>query len=299
MSSSEYDYLNLCRAILEKGERRQTRNGLTRSIFGTQLRFDLRDGFPLLTTKKMFYRGIVEELLWFMRGQTDNRILKEKGVHIWDGNSTRSYLDGRGLCDYAEDECGPIYGYQWRRFNCAYQGRDVPIDNVPVSRPDIDQLQEVVRLLKTDPTSRRIILSGWNPCQLKEMCLEPCHVLYQFYVDADRGLRCSMYQRSADFFLGVPFNIASCAILTHILADICGLIPREVIISFGDAHIYEDHVGVVETQLQRQPMVYPRLIIHKTGKDATNIDEYLATLTADDFQIVGYNSYPALKAKML
>ncbi len=299
MSTSEYNYLNLCRAIIEKGERRQTRNGLTRSIFGTQLRFDLRDGFPLLTTKKMFYRGIVEELLWFMRGQTDNRILKEKGVHIWDGNSTRLYLDGRGLGDYAEDECGPIYGYQWRRFNCAYQGRDVPIGDIPVSRPDIDQLQEVVRLLKTDPTSRRIILSGWNPCQLKEMCLEPCHVLYQFYVDADNGLRCSMYQRSADFFLGVPFNIASCAILTHILANICGLIPREVIISFGDAHIYEDHVGVVEIQLQRQPMMYPQLIIHKTGMDATNIDEYLATLTADDFQIVGYNSYPTLKAKMM
>ena len=299
MSSSEYEYLALCRTILEKGEPRHTRNGLTRSIFGAQLRFDLRDGFPLLTTKKMFHRGIIEELLWFMRGQTDNRILRDKGVHIWDGNSTREYLDGRGLTHYPVDECGPIYGYQWRRFNCPYAGRDTPIADIPVIRPENDQLKEVVRLLREDPTSRRILLSGWNPCQLKEMCLEPCHVLYQFYVDADRGLRCSMYQRSADFFLGVPFNIASCAILTHILADVCGLIPREIIISFGDAHIYEDHVDVVKTQLTRHPHPYPRLILQKSGKGVADIDEYLATLTAEDFHIAGYTSYPALKAKML
>ena len=296
---SEQAYLDLCKTILEQGEVRHTRNGTTRSIFGAQLRFDLREGFPLLTTKKMFYRGIVEELLWFLRGQTDNRILKEKGVHIWDGNTTREYLDGRGLTTYPADECGPIYGYQWRRFNATYQGRDTSIQQISTEPPEVDQVKEVIRLLRDDPTSRRIILSGWNPQQLRAMCLEPCHVLYQFYVDAEGGLRCSMYQRSADFFLGVPFNIASCALLTSILADISGLKPREVIISFGDAHIYEEHADVVRTQLTRTPYPYPTLRLKQSGIGTLDIDDYLARVTAEDFVVEKYTSHPALKARMM
>lgn len=292
---SENNYLELLKKVLEKGDTRETRNGKTISLFGEHLRFNLEEGFPLLTTKKMFLKGIVAELIWFLNGRTDNRILKEQGVHIWDGNSTREYLDSRAL-DYAEDECGPIYGFQWRRFNCPYPGRDVPIMDIPLHRKEQDQIAEVVRLIREDPMSRRIILSGWNPCQLREMCLEPCHVLYQFYVRMDgekKYLSCHMYQRSADLFLGVPFNIASCALLTYIIANITNCIPDGLIISFGDLHIYDDHIDVVRQQLIRQPYAFPKLEIHRQLTL-----ESLEELTLEDFQIKDYYSHGQLKAKM-
>jgi len=297
MSLSELEYLKLLKKVLHEGDIRQTRNGQTRSLFGEQLKFNLRDdGFPLLTTKKMFLKGIIAELIWFLNGQTDNKILKEQGVHIWDGNSTREYLDSRGLY-YNEDECGPIYGFQWRRFNCPYPGSDIPINLIPIQKKEQDQLAEVVRLIKEEPMSRRIIINSWNPCQLRDMCLEPCHVLYQFYVrignDGKKMLSCHMYQRSADLFLGVPFNIASSALLVYIIANITQCIPDQLTISFGDVHIYEDHIGVVEEQILRNPFEYPQLVIKKECSM-----EILGELKTSDFEILNYNSHGTLRAKM-
>lgn len=221
-------YLNLIRYIMEHGVLRTDRtNTGTRSVFGTQMRFSLADGvIPLLTTKKVFWRGVVEELLWFIHGSTDGRILKvkinfadyeqDKKIHIWEGNGTREYLDSIGLTDYEEDELGPIYGFQWRHFGAEYRGRDADYTN-----QGTDQLADVIRLLKTDPYNRRIILSAWNPSALKKMALPPCHVMCQFYVQ-NGFLSCQMYQRSADMGLGVPFNIASYSLLTILLAHITG-----------------------------------------------------------------------------
>lgn len=294
---AEKSYLNLLERVLSNGDERITRNGKTLSLFGEHLSFNLMDGFPLLTTKKMFIKGIITELIWFLNGNTDNRFLKQEGVHIWDGNSKREYLDSRGL-DYSEDDCGPIYGFQWRRFNCEYKGSSIPISQIPIQKKEQDQLAEVVRLIKEDPMSRRIIINGWNPCQLKEMCLEPCHVLYQFYVrvvDNTKYLSCHMYQRSADLFLGVPFNIASCALLTHIIAKMTDCTPEKMVISFGDLHIYKDHIDVVREQIIRTPYSFPKLNILK---DSINL-ENLEKLTFQDFSITEYNYYPALKAKMV
>ena len=297
METDEEAYLKLLRLVLDKGDARTTRNGPTRSLFGANLCFDLKEGFPLLTTKKMFTKGIIAELIWFLNGRTDNRLLREQGVHIWDGNSTREYLDSRGLNDYADDECGPIYGYQWRRFNCPYPGRDVPIGQIPIQKQEQDQLAKIVHLIQTDPMSRRMVMSGWNPCQIDEMCLEPCHVLYQFYVRIDsnnqRYLSCHLYQRSADLFLGVPFNIASSALLTHIIANITGCLVDKLIISFGDVHIYENHIDVVKTQLTRTPYPFPQLEIN--GKIQL---ENLENLTPEIFSIRNYECWHALKAQM-
>lgn len=225
-------YLNLIRYILDHGALRIDRtNTGTRSVFGTQMRFSLSNGtIPLLTTKRVFWRGVVEELLWFIRGSTDGRILKvvfmlylcqqNKNIHIWDENGTREFLDKVGLTENEEDDLGPIYGFQWRHFGAAYEGRDKDY-----TRKGVDQLQEVIRLLRDDPYNRRIILSAWNPCDLKKMALPPCHVLAQFYVQ-NGYLSCQMYQRSADMGLGVPFNIASYSLLTILLAHFTGLKVR-------------------------------------------------------------------------
>jgi len=218
----ELGYLHLLRQVITDGELRKTRNGNTLSIFGPRLEFNLDDQFPLITTKKMFVKGIFTELLWFLNGRTDNKRLQNEGVHIWDGNSSREYLDKRGLPEYEEGDCGPIYGFQWRRFNCRYLGKNVDISQIPIEKREQDQLIEVIRLIRDDPMSRRIIINGWNPCQMVQMCLEPCHVLYQFYVrikDGQKYLSCHLYQRSADLFLGVPFNIASASLLTYILSS--------------------------------------------------------------------------------
>jgi thymidylate synthase len=299
MELGEAGYLNLLKLCLETGDKRTTRNGATRSLFGAHLSFDLKTGFPLITTKKMFTKGIIAELIWFLNGRTDNRVLKLQGVHIWDGNSTREYLDRRGLVNYNEDECGPIYGFQWRRFNCTYPGRNVPISQIPMHKPEQDQFAKIISLIQNDPMSRRMVMSGWNPCQIDEMCLEPCHVLYQFYVrivDGRKFLSCHLYQRSADLFLGVPFNIASCALLTHIIANITECHVDKLMISFGDVHVYESHVEVVKTQITRTPYPFPQLEI---GHDGPKIElENLEKLEPEIFKIVNYTCHPALKALM-
>ena len=290
----EAGYLAMLRNILDTGERKLGRNGYTLSVFGEHLEFDFRDGFPLLTTKRVFWKGIVEELLWFLKGHTDAKELQAKGVHIWDGNSTREFLDRNGLHDYPEGVCGPIYGFQWRAFNGQYPTRD----------GGVDQLKSVLEELTKDFASRRALLSGWNPSQIQAMCLPPCHVLYQF-TRSDIGLCCHMYQRSADTFLGVPFNIASTALLTLILATALGTQPHRIRISFGDTHIYEEHVDVVKQQLMREPYPLPSVRITApppppppTTSDVSSVLHWIESLTLDDFTLQYYKCHSLLRAEM-
>ena len=314
----EYAYLDVLRTVMEKGEVRTTRNGRTRSLFSLKMDFSLsgKNGepiIPLLTTKRVFWKGILKELLWFLRGETDACKLSAEGVKIWNGNSSREALDAKGLVDYAEGDCGPIYGYQWRHFGAQYHGPG----QTPLGE-GIDQLGNCIELLKTEPMSRRIFMSAWNPMDLDKMCLPPCHVSYQFYVkgfgeesegDANgnggngekgeekkkRGkLCCLMNQRSADLFLGIPFNIASVSLMTHIMACLTDLEPGEISIITGDAHIYEDHWGVVREQLERTPIQdgFPRIAIQNRGQGAVEDFE------ADDFILSGYQCHSLLYGKM-
>lgn len=289
--SGEQGYLNLLKKIIETGKWRETRNGSVCSIFSEKLDFDISQEFPLLTTKKMFWKGIVEELLWFIKGNTDATKLQEKGVHIWDGNSTREFLDSVGLDKYEVGDIGPMYGFQWRHFNAEYKGCKEDYSGMGV-----DQLQNCINLINNDPMSRRIIMSAYNPCQLKEMVLNPCHVSYQFYVDIDdngeKKLSCMMYQRSGDVFLGVPFNIASTALLTYMVANITNCKPNKISVVICDAHIYKEHEEAVKIQLSRDIMEMPKVVINK---DVKNIDEY----TSDDIMLEHYTSHGPIKAKMI
>lgn len=275
------------RFILEHGNRRQDRTGTgTISTFGTQSRYSLRnDTFPLLTTKRVFWRGVVEELLWFIRGSTNAKELQDKQVRIWDGNSSRQFLDGAGLNHHEEGDLGPIYGFQWRHFGAQY--KDMHAD---YAGQGVDQLANVIHLIRTNPTDRRIIMSAWNPAALHEMALPPCHILAQFYV-SDGELSCMMYQRSADMGLGVPFNIASYSLLTYMIAHITGLKPGEFIHTLGDAHIYSNHVDAVTKQLERLPRPFPKLFIKRQVAD---IDDF----KSEDFELVDYNPYPPIKMEM-
>ena len=290
----ELQYLNALRSIMLNGEKRQTRNETTISKFGETLEFNLQDGFPLLTTKRMYWRGIVEELLWFLKSDTDANHLNEKKVRIWHGNSTREYLDSRGLTSYKEGCCGPIYGFQWRHFNAPYSGT-----NTDYSGIGVDQLENCIELIRNNPTSRRMFMSAWNPCQLDDMCLPPCHISYQFYVKnanesdlSKRQLCCQMYQRSGDMFLGVPFNIASTALLTNMIANHCGISVGSVRIVIGDAHIYNSHLDQVNEQLNRIPKDFPTINITKKVND-------LSELTSEDIELVDYQCYPGIKAEMI
>lgn len=285
--TNEYNYIKQLEYVLLNGETRQTRNAETISSFGIRMEFDLTLGFPLLTTKKMFWKGIKEELLWFLQANTNANDLSNKGVHIWDGNSNRDFLDSIGLHSYQEGDCGPIYGFQWRHFNAKYNGC-----NSDYKHQGVDQLQQIIHLLQTNPTSRRIFMSAWNPEQMKEMALPPCHISYQFYVSEDKKLQCQMYQRSGDMFLGIPFNIGSTALLVHILAKMTGLIPGKVILVVGDAHIYKNHVDQVKLQLQKKPYLPCNLIVKQKRN---NIEEYQST----DFVLQNYHSHPYIKADMV
>lgn len=292
-NNSEKKYLDLLKHVLENGKLRKTRNAETISYFGTQLEFDISNTFPLLTTKRVFWKGVIEELIWFIKGNTDNTELKDKGVHIWDGNSTTEFLKKYGH-PYEENICGPIYGWQWRRFNekYYYTNREThDVNNTKGEENGFDQLNEIIRLIKEDPHSRRIFMSGWNPNQLEHMVLPPCHTSYQFYVEDDK-LSCHMYQRSGDLFLGVPFNIASTSALTYILAKMTDKKPDRVIISFGDVHIYDSHIDAVKKQIERTPYSYPVLNIKEKRE---KIEDY----TSDDFEIIGYDCHPAIKAEMI
>lgn len=287
----EQRYLNLLSDIISKGENRNDRTGVgTIGIFGTQLRFSLDGGkIPMLTTKKMFVKGVIEELLFFLRGDTDTKKLEVKGVNIWKGNTTREFLDKRGLTYLPEGDMGKGYGFQWRNFG-GYEGgytlSDFPIEGV-------DQLAEVIDKLKNNPNDRRIIMTAWNPSQLKDMALEPCHILAQFYA-INGNLSCQWYQRSVDTFLGLPFNIASYAILTHIIAQTVNMKPKEVIFVGGDTHIYKNHLEQVALQLTRKPYDFPTIKINKETKSVEDIEK----LSYEDFEIIDYKCHPAIKAPM-
>ena len=255
-------YLELLQTVLERGAEKHDRTGIgTLSLFGHQMRFALDEGFPLVTTKKLHLRSIIHELIWFLSGDTNIRYLRENNVSIWN-----EWADTQG-------ELGPVYGFQWRH----WPGPDGPVD----------QIQQVIRQIRQQPDSRRLIVSAWNPGYIDQMALPPCHCLFQFYV-ADRKLSCQLYQRSADIFLGLPFNLASYSLLTHMIAQQCDLEPGEFIWTGGDIHLYLNHIEQAKTQLQRQPLPLPRLNL----KPRPSIFEY----KVEDVEIVDYQSHEAIKA---
>ncbi|XP_042482703.1 putative bifunctional dihydrofolate reductase-thymidylate synthase isoform X3 [Macadamia integrifolia] len=286
----EYLYLGLVEDIILNGNQKDDRTGTgTVSKFGCQMDFNLRKSFPLLTTKKVFWRGVVEELLWFISGSTNANVLQEKGIHIWDGNASRDYLDSIGFSDREVGDLGPIYGFQWRHFGARYT--DMHAD---YSGQGFDQLLDVIDKIKNNPNDRRIVLSAWNPSDLKLMALPPCHMfaqpVLQFYV-ANGELSCQMYQRSADMGLGVPFNIASYALLTCMIAHVCGLVPGDFKHVIGDAHVYKTHIRPLQEQLQKLPKPFPILKINPQKKD---IDSFVAT----DFKLIGYDPHHKIDMKM-
>lgn len=257
-------YLNLLRHVMEHGTEKSDRTGTgTKSVFGYQMRFDLAEGFPLLTTKKVHTKSIIHELLWFLKGETNIKYLKENGVSIWD-----EWADENG-------NLGPVYGSQWRSWQAA-DGRT------------IDQITHVIDQIKKNPDSRRLIVSAWNVGEIDKMKLPPCHAFFQFYV-ADGKLSCQLYQRSADIFLGVPFNIASYALLTMMIAQVCNLQPGEFVHTLGDAHIYSNHFEQVALQLSRDPKPLPQM---KLNPEVKNIFDF----TYEDFELVNYNPHPGIKA---
>ncbi len=292
-------YLDLLRKIKEEGVTKGDRTGTgTKSIFGHQMRFDLSEGFPLLTTKKVFLKGIIEELLWFLNGDTNIAYLVDKGVHIWDNDAYRYYCE---LCKssdleplakedflaqagtespiegYVYGDLNHVYGHQWRSWG-RYDGGVV------------DQIKEVVETIKNNPSSRRMLVSAWNVAEVEDMALPPCHVLFQFYV-AEGKLSCQLYQRSADTFLGVPFNIASYALLTMMIAKECGLEPGDFIHTLGDTHLYLNHLEQVDEQLSREPRKLPKMVINP---DVKSLFEYKYS----DFKVEGYDPYPSISAPM-
>ena len=288
--SEELQYINLIKDILERGTWEEGRNGKIKSIFGNMMRFSLKDGkIPILTTKKTAWKTCLKELLWFIRGKTNNKLLQDQGVHIWDANSTREFLDSRGLQHYDVNELGPIYGHQWRHFNAKWQG-----DGHDYSGEGVDQLQQIIDALK-DPsqrTSRRMIMTAWNPCQLDDMALPPCHVLCQFNVHNGNQLSCAMYQRSNDECCGTPINIASYSFLTHLLAKHCGLQAYEFVYFKGNCHIYEDHIEGAKIQIQREPYPFPTVSIKQVRE---NINDY----QVDDFILENYQHHESIKFKMV
>ena len=257
-------YLDLMRHILDQGADKSDRTGTgTKSVFGYQMRFDLAEGFPMVTTKKLHLPSIVHELLWFLKGETNVKYLQDNGVRIWN-----EWADENG-------DLGPVYGKHWRR----WETKDGRI---------IDQVQQAIETIKTNPNSRRIIVSAWNVGELDEMALMPCHAFFQFHV-AEGRLNCQLYQRSADVFLGVPFNIASYALLTHMMAQVCGLEPGVFVHTLGDAHLYNNHLDQARLQITRTPLPLPTLKLNPAIKD---IDDF----TYDDIEVVGYEHHPHIKA---
>ena len=285
--SDEQEYLNLIRDVLQEGvlKNDRTNTGII-SHFGHQMRFNIEHYFPLLTTKKMFLRGIIEELLWFLNGQTDAKILQEKRVHIWDLNSSREFLDSNGLSHYEDGDCGPIYGFNFRHYGAKY------VDcHADYSFQGFDQLQNILNLIRENPNSRRILINLWNPCDLDKVVLPPCHVLYQFWV-YDGKISCSMYQRSGDIGLGIPFNIASASLLTYILAKLTGLVPFEFIHTIGDAHIYTNHIEQLKEQITRKPYEFPTLTINDRGQ------KDISDFVCEDFILENYKSHDKIKMQM-
>ena len=284
----EYQYLYLIEDILKEGKMVDSRNGNSLTIFGSTMHFSLENNsVPILTTKQVSFKTCLKELLWFIAGKTNNKLLKEQKVHIWDKNGSREFLDSRGLTELEEDDLGPIYGHQWRHFNASYS--DCKSD---YTKKGVDQLLYIINCLK-DPVerySRRLIMSAWNPCQIDEMALPPCHILVQFNVINDE-LSCALYQRSGDVGLGVPFNILSYSILTHLLAAHCNLKAKEFVYYLGNSHIYDDHSNVLTQQATRIPYTFPTIIIKTIYP---TIEEY----TLEDFEILNYKYHPKVKMEM-
>ncbi len=285
--TEERQYLDLTRHILTNGNERNERTGTgTYSMFGATMRFSLRNNtMPLMTTKRTFWRGVVEELLWFISGNTNANTLHAAGVKIWDAHGSRAYLDSLGLTEREEGDLGPVYGFQWRHFGAKYKTM-----HDDYKGQGVDQLQQLVDTIRNDPTNRRMLLSAWNPAAFHEMALPPCHAFAQFYVH-DGELSCQMYQRSADMGLGVPFNIASYALLTHMLAHVTGLTTGEFIHVIGDAHVYKNHVEALETQLGREPRPFPTL---RFKRKVDKVDDFIM----EDFELLGYDPHPSIKMKM-
>uniref|UniRef100_A0A0N5C8V1 Thymidylate synthase n=1 Tax=Strongyloides papillosus TaxID=174720 RepID=A0A0N5C8V1_STREA len=288
VNKDEIQYLDLISNILENGKSREDRTGTgTLSIFGTQSRYNIRNGImPLITTKKTFWKGIVEELLWFISGSTNAKELNARGVKIWDANGSRQFLDSLGFTERPEGDLGPVYGFQWRHFGAKYEGVDADYTG-----KGVDQLANVIDQIKNNPSSRRIILSAWNPSDLGEMVLPPCHTLVQFYVQ-DGELSCHLYQRSGDVGLGVPFNIASYSLLTHMIAKICGITTGDFVHTIGDAHIYKNHTDALKQQLTREP--YPFPTIRFVGDNLNTIDDF----TSENIILENYESHPLIKMSM-
>jgi len=287
----ESQYTDLIKSIPK--DFRLTRNAETASVFGKHFRFDLSDGlFPLLTTKKMFFRGIVEELLFFIRGDTDTKVLESKGVNIWKGNTNRQFLDSLGMTSRKEGLMGPMYGYQWRFFNAMYDEEKGAVLN----DEGVDQLKNVINLIRNDPMSRRIVLTSFNPKQASEGVLYPCHsLIVQFYVNSNGNLDMFCYNRSQDLFLGTPFNIASSALLLVLIAKITDKKPGVLNMSLGDVHLYKSHYELAQIQAERQPYMFPSLKINKDVKELSDICE----MTSEDFSIENYRCSPSIKAEMI
>lgn len=291
----ELQYLNLLQKILDRGTLEKGRNGNTLSIFGESMRFSLENGkIPILTTKKTAWKTCLKELIWFIRGETDNKLLQKQGVHIWDGNTSREFLDSRGLGLYPEGMAGPLYGYQWRNFGANYNcfsGKHLTDDH-PFG--GVDQLQQIIDQLKNPETrnSRRLILTAWNPKQLDQMALPPCHIMCQFNVHDGNKLSCAMFQRSSDLFLGIPFNIASYSMLTHLIAKHCGLEAYEFVHFMGNCHLYENSIDATKMQIERTPLPFPTISINQVRE---NINDYCV----EDFEIHNYQSHEAIKVEMV
>jgi len=295
-NQTEYPYLNVLNDIIKKGDKRQTRNAVTYSLFDKQVSFDVSESFPLLTTKRMFLKGIIEELLFFLKGDTNSKHLEDKGVKIWKDNTTREFLDSRGLNHYKEGDMGPMYFWNWRHFGAVYKGCDHNYNG-----EGFDQLKDVLTTLKNDPMSRRLMLTVFDPSKVSESVLAPCHsLILQFYVQGDK-LSCKMYQRSVDSFLGEPFNIASSSLLLYLIAHVSGLKPYKITIDLGDTHIYENHLDQVQKQLSRIPFEFPQMKIIKKFNGDTIDDQikFLESLKYEDFELSNYNHHKGIKASMI
>lgn len=288
MKHPEKQYLDMIREVLKNGTRKVDRTGTgTVSMFGTMMKYPLGDNmFPLLTTKKVFYRGVVEELLFFLKGDTDANVLSGKGVRIWDKHGSEEYLRSIGI-DREGGDLGPVYGFQWRHFGAEYDTCHSSYEG-----KGVDQLMDVIETIRRDPSNRRLVVSAWNPNAIPKMALPPCHLMFQFIVE-DGRLSCAMYQRSGDIGLGVPFNIASYSLLTIIVAHLTGLHPGEFVHFIGDCHVYLNHVDALRTQLEREPRPFPKLFLRPKGERFRPED-----FVYEDFELEGYDPYPPIRIEM-
>jgi dihydrofolate reductase/thymidylate synthase len=291
---NEEGYLEILKDVLKNGQEINTRNGITISNFGYLLKFNNINNFPLLTTKRVYFKGVLEELLWFLKGSSNTDYLQQKNIHIWDGNSSREYLDANGFENYKEGELGPVYGWQWRSYGKKY--------NKFGDENGVDQIKYVLEELLKSNNSRRAVLNAWNPSQLNEMALPPCHMMYNFYKNND-GLSCLMTMRSSDLFLGLPFNIASTALLTSIIAKVLHLNVNNIALSLCDAHIYKEHVNAVNEQLSND--IIDNNCFLKINKEAPDINtsvlekiNWINNLESNDFEIINYKSHNTIKAIM-